>query len=75
VVFQEILRAAWKGFLSLPTHAEKELGENIALVKDYSHYGKISTSKQSESDVHIEAIKGQKLASLADFVKANAPWE
>ncbi|KAH8754584.1 hypothetical protein F5883DRAFT_573157 [Diaporthe sp. PMI_573] len=74
VVFQEIPQDVWQGFLPLPPHAKQELGENMALIRDYSYYGKDSPSKQSESDAFIRAVKGQKLTSLAEFAKAIS-WE
>ena len=74
IAYQEITQEAWEGFLPLPPYAQKELGENMTLIKDYSYYGKGTPSKQSESAVYIDVLKGPKLSTLADFVEANGPW-
>lgn len=69
VTFVEVPKDVWEGYLPLPPHAKTELGENMILIKDYSYFGKDSPAKQQEHNLYIEAIPGQKLTSLEDFVK------
>jgi uncharacterized protein YbjT (DUF2867 family) len=69
VTFVEVSKDVWEGYLPLPPHAKTELGENMILIKDYSYYGKGAPAKQSEHNKFLDAISGQQLTSLVDFVK------
>ncbi|KAH6643513.1 hypothetical protein C7974DRAFT_381698 [Boeremia exigua] len=69
VTFVEVPKDVWEGYLPLPPHAKTELGENMILIKDYNYYGKDSPAKQHGHNVYIEAVPGQQLTTLADFVK------
>ncbi|KAH7384597.1 hypothetical protein BKA66DRAFT_416768 [Pyrenochaeta sp. MPI-SDFR-AT-0127] len=71
VTFVEVPKDVWEGYLPLPPHAKTELGENMILIKDYSYYGKGTPAKQSEHNIFLDAIAGQKATSLADFVKTS----
>ena len=70
VTFLEVPKDVWEGYLPLPPHAKTELGENMILIKDYSYYGNDAPAKQHEHNKYVEAIPGQSLTSLEDFVKA-----
>ena len=70
VTFLEVPKDVWEGYLPLPPYAKTELGENMILIKDYSYYGNDAPAKQHEHNKYVEAIPGQSLTSLEDFVKA-----
>ncbi|CAK7222705.1 hypothetical protein SBRCBS47491_004950 [Sporothrix bragantina] len=71
VVFKEISADAWREHLPMPDFVKTELVENMLLIRDYSYYGKGTETKQSDNEVFLKAVDGQKLTTFAEFVKAN----
>ncbi|ERS96730.1 NmrA family transcriptional regulator [Sporothrix schenckii 1099-18] len=70
-VFKEVPNDAWKESVPGPAFVQDEMAENMQLIRDYSYYGNDAKGKQADHDKYIEAVAGQKLTSLAEFVKAN----
>ncbi|CAK7203295.1 hypothetical protein SEUCBS139899_006026 [Sporothrix eucalyptigena] len=71
VVYKEIPVEEWRERLPMPDFVKIELGENLLLIRDYNYFGKDAPSKQGDSDVFVKAVPGQKLTTLAEFIRAN----
>ncbi|KAL1801757.1 hypothetical protein ACET3X_002099 [Alternaria dauci] len=71
VTFVEVPKDVWEGYLPLPPRAKTVVGENMVLIRDYSYYGNDAPAKQHEHNKYFEAIPGQKLSNLEDWVKGN----
>lgn len=70
-VFKQVTVEQWEERLPMPPFIKTELGENMLLIRDYSYYGNDAPGKQGASDKYVEAVEGQKLTTLLEFVKAN----
>ena len=72
ISFSPIPKDISEGDLPFPDYVKTKLGENVILMRDYSNFGNGTRTKQREYDSKLlNAIPGQKVASLVDFVKNN----
>lgn len=59
----------WKTFL--PEAIREELADTMALVQDYSYYGKGTEKRQAESDAVVESVEGLQKSSFRQYLQTS----